>query len=215
MLHDPRVIEGLVTQTVITHNATYQADDLDAYDYGCDDFSTAKAVLMSNLSSYGSDVLSEVPHSENTYNDMLNQSVQEMSYSKQTHLVNYQENEITSDSNIIPYSQYVLQTQNEAVQDTNSSAQQDAMILSVFEQLSNQVTNCNKVNKDNLITNESLSAELERYKEQDTNVISIADSEETLILKEESRSKMLLKQSDPMVLENKVTIKPINYAKLN
>ncbi|GJX18372.1 hypothetical protein Tco_0219204 [Tanacetum coccineum] len=158
-LADPGVAEGPVTRTVITHNATYQADDLDAYDSDCDDFSTTKAVLMANLSSYGSDVLSEVPHSKNTHNDMLNQSVQEMSYSEQTHLVNYPEYEITSDSNIIPYSQYLLETQNATVQDTNSSAQQDAMILSVFEQLSNQVTNCNKVNKDNLITNESLSAD--------------------------------------------------------
>ncbi|GKA14942.1 hypothetical protein Tco_0694588 [Tanacetum coccineum] len=230
----------------------------------------AKAVLMANLSSYGSDVLFEVPHSKNTHNDMLNQSVQEMSYSKQTHLVNYPDNEITSNSNIIHYSQYQLETQNAAVQDTNSSTQQDAIILSVFEQLSNQVTNCNKVSKDNLIANESLSAELERYKEQEkeaknidkeialekkvkeldnivckmgqstqtvhmlkkpqvfydnnlkqapgfqnpfylkkaqqirpmlydgsviakeTNVISIADSEETLMLEEESRSKMLM-----------------------
>ncbi|GJS60046.1 hypothetical protein Tco_0654830 [Tanacetum coccineum] len=112
---DPGVAEGPVTQTVITHNAAYQADDLDAYDSNCDDFSTAKAVLMANLSSYGSDVLSEVPHSENTYNAMLNQSVQEMPYSEQTHLVNYPENKITSDSNIIPYSQYLLETQNAAV----------------------------------------------------------------------------------------------------
>ncbi|GKE70084.1 gag-pol polyprotein, partial [Tanacetum coccineum] len=165
-LVDPGVAEGPVTQTVITHNAAYQADDLDAYESDCDDFSTGKAVLMANLSSYKSDVLSEVPHSENTHTDMLNQSVQEMSYSEQTHLVNYPKNEITSDSNIIPYSQYLLETQNAAVQDTNSFAQQDAMILSVFEQLSNQVTNCNKVNKDNLIANESLSAELKRYKER-------------------------------------------------
>ncbi|GJW87433.1 hypothetical protein Tco_0162773 [Tanacetum coccineum] len=120
---------------------------------------------MANLSSYGSDVLSEVPHSENTHTDMLNQSVQEMSYSEQTYLVNYLENEITSDSNIIPYSQYLLETQNAAVQDTNYSAQQDAIILSVFEQLSNQITNCNNVNKDNLIANESLYAEIKRYKE--------------------------------------------------
>ncbi|GJS83228.1 hypothetical protein Tco_0749769 [Tanacetum coccineum] len=104
-LADPRVAEGPVTQTVITHNAAYQVDYLDAYDFDCDDFSTAKAVLMANLSSYGSDVLSEVPFSDNTNNDMLNQSVQEMPYFEQTHLVNYPENEITSDSNIIPYSQ--------------------------------------------------------------------------------------------------------------
>ncbi|GKC41089.1 hypothetical protein Tco_1053473 [Tanacetum coccineum] len=50
---------------------------------------------------------------------------------------------------------------------------------------------------------------------KETNVISIADSEETLMLEEESQSKMLLKQSDPMVLEKKVNIKPINYAELN
>ncbi|GKE26673.1 hypothetical protein Tco_1442057 [Tanacetum coccineum] len=103
-LADPRVAEGPVTQMVITHNAAYQADDLDAYDSDCDVFSTATVVLMANFSSYRLDVLSEVPHSENTHNDMLNQIVQEMSYSEQTHLVNYPENEITSDNNIIPYS---------------------------------------------------------------------------------------------------------------
>ncbi|GJS29068.1 retrovirus-related pol polyprotein from transposon TNT 1-94 [Tanacetum coccineum] len=35
------------------------------------------------------------------------------------------------------------------------------------------------------------------------------------MLEKESRSKMLLKQSDPKVLEKKVNIKPINYAELN
>ncbi|GJU83256.1 retrovirus-related pol polyprotein from transposon TNT 1-94 [Tanacetum coccineum] len=50
---------------------------------------------------------------------------------------------------------------------------------------------------------------------KETNVISIADSKETLMLEEESRSKMLLKQSDQMVLEKKVNTKPINFAKLN
>ncbi|GJR30601.1 retrovirus-related pol polyprotein from transposon TNT 1-94 [Tanacetum coccineum] len=154
-LANPGVAEGPVTQTVITHNATYQADDLDAYDSECDDFSTAKAVLMANLSSYRSDVLFEVHHFENTHNDMLNQSVQEMSYSEQTHLVNYPENEITSDSNIIPYSQFRIQI----------LLHNKIIILSVFEQLSNQVTNCDKVNKDNLIAKESLSVELEKYKE--------------------------------------------------
>ncbi|GJV90690.1 hypothetical protein Tco_1538503 [Tanacetum coccineum] len=145
----------------------------------------AKAVLMANLSSYRSDVLSEVLHSEITYNDMLNQSVQEMQYSEQTHLVNYLENEITSDSNIIPYSQSIgnliankslsveLGRYKERVKlleerqnvDLSTREKQDVMILSVFKQLSDQVTNCNKVNKGNLIANKSLSTGLE-----DTNV---------------------------------------------
>ncbi|GJZ75764.1 reverse transcriptase domain-containing protein [Tanacetum coccineum] len=114
--------EGAVTQTVITNNVAYQADDLDAYDSDCNEITTAKVSLMANLSHYGSDVLSEVPHFEHTHNDMPNQSVQEMQYSEHTHLVDYPENEVTSDSNIISYSQYLLETQNIVVQDTNSSA---------------------------------------------------------------------------------------------
>nr|GEU31829.1 reverse transcriptase domain-containing protein [Tanacetum cinerariifolium] len=137
-LADPGIVEGPVTQSIITHNATYQADDLDAYDSNCDKISTTKAVLMANLSSYESNVLSEVPISENTNNDMVNQSVQEMPYSKPSHLVEHPENEIHSDSNIIPYSRYLIESQNAAVQDINSLAQQDALILSMFEQLLNQ-----------------------------------------------------------------------------
>ncbi|GJU54291.1 hypothetical protein Tco_1228005 [Tanacetum coccineum] len=55
----PGIPEGQATQTVITHNAAYQADDLDAYDSDCDELNTAKVALMANLSHYGSDALSE------------------------------------------------------------------------------------------------------------------------------------------------------------
>nr|GEX15481.1 hypothetical protein [Tanacetum cinerariifolium] len=209
----------------------------------------AKAVLMANLSSYRSDFLFKVPHSKNTHNDMLNQSVHEISYFEQTHLVNYSENEITNNSNIIPYSQYLLETQNAAVRDINSFAQQDVMILSMFEQLSNQEKETLK-STFNVLKNESKEKEVKnidkeialekKVKELDnivnkmgqsaqtirpmlddgtviakeTNMISIADSEETLMLEEDSRSKMLLK-SYPMVLEKKVNIKLINYVELN
>ncbi|GKE49905.1 hypothetical protein Tco_1481163 [Tanacetum coccineum] len=115
MLLDPGISEGPVTQSVTTHNAGYQADDLDAYDFDCDEISTAKAVLMANLSSYRSDVLSEVPISDNTNNDMLNQSMQEMSYSEPSHFMEHPKNEIHSDINIILYSQYLIESQNAAV----------------------------------------------------------------------------------------------------
>ncbi|GJX98017.1 retrovirus-related pol polyprotein from transposon TNT 1-94 [Tanacetum coccineum] len=59
-LADPRIAEGQATQTIITHNAAYQADDLDAYDSDCDELNTAKVALMGNLSHYGSDALAEV-----------------------------------------------------------------------------------------------------------------------------------------------------------
>ncbi|GJX59308.1 hypothetical protein Tco_0290698 [Tanacetum coccineum] len=50
---------------------------------------------------------------------------------------------------------------------------------------------------------------------KNTSAIVIPDSEETLVLAEESRSKMLLKQQDPMMLEKKVNTTPVDYAVLN
>ncbi|GJQ92718.1 hypothetical protein Tco_0003857 [Tanacetum coccineum] len=129
-LTDPGVAKGPVTQTAITHNSAYQADDLDAYDSDCDDLFIAKSVLMDNLSSYGSDVLSEVPHSEHTHNDTLNQT---------------------------------LDFQN-------------PFYLKKAQQISPMLYDGTVITKE-------------------TNVISITDSEETLMLEEESRSKMLLKQN--------------------
>ncbi|GJZ36209.1 retrovirus-related pol polyprotein from transposon TNT 1-94 [Tanacetum coccineum] len=109
-------------QTVITHNAAYQVDDLDAYDSDCDVLNTAKVALMANLSHYSSDALAE--------------------------------------------SQYVIESQPAAVQNSNSSAQQDALILSMTEQVKTQVVNCTKINLDNKSVNDTLTAEIERYKEQ-------------------------------------------------
>nr|GFB97550.1 hypothetical protein [Tanacetum cinerariifolium] len=45
---------------VITNNAAYQVDDLDAYDSDFDEINSAKIALMANLSHYGSDNLAEV-----------------------------------------------------------------------------------------------------------------------------------------------------------
>nr|GEV30141.1 hypothetical protein [Tanacetum cinerariifolium] len=58
-LADPGITEGQATQTVIAPNASYQANDLDAYDSDCDELNTAKVALMANLSHYGLDVLAE------------------------------------------------------------------------------------------------------------------------------------------------------------
>ncbi|GJV34407.1 hypothetical protein Tco_1394807 [Tanacetum coccineum] len=241
---------------VFTSQCAYQADDLDAYDSDCDELNTAKVALMANLSHYGSDALAEVHNHDNVNNNMINQAVQVMPSSEQSNVCF----------------------------DSNSSAQQDALILSVIEQLKTQVANCTKINLENKSVNDTLTVELERYKEQSleidrltqtlsehlkekeslmqtvsllkddfkkeesrnidreialekrikqldnikaqqlepklyvgdiiekTNPIVIPDSEETLMLAEESRSKMLLKQKDPMMLEKKVNTTPVDYA---
>nr|GEV72591.1 integrase, catalytic region, zinc finger, CCHC-type, peptidase aspartic, catalytic [Tanacetum cinerariifolium] len=152
-----------------------QADDLDAYDSDCDKINSAMIALMANLSHYGSDNLAE---------------------------------------------------------NSSSPAQQDDLILSVIEQLKTQVANYTKINQDNKNANEILTTELERYKDHKeelrnidrelalekqelepklydgsiihkTDAIVIRDLEETLMLEDESRSKMLQKQKDLMMSEKK------------
>nr|GEU63929.1 hypothetical protein [Tanacetum cinerariifolium] len=326
MSHDPWIAKAQTTQTVITHNAAYQANDLDAYDFDCDEINTDKVALMANLSHYGSDDLAEVHNHDNVNHNLINQAVQALPLSKQLNIVNQSETEITSDSNIIPYSQYVSESQKASVQNPNSPTQQDALILSVIKQLKTRVVNCTKINMDNKSVNDTLTAELKRYKDQvrilkegqnvdlkkhlkekeslmqtvtllkkdfqkeesgnidreialekqikelnnivskrnqsaqtvhmltkpqffydhttkqalgfqnsfylkkaqqlepklydgnviqKTNAIVIRDSEETLMLAEESRSKMLLKQKDTMMSEKKVNTTPVDYDVLN
>nr|GFD21364.1 hypothetical protein [Tanacetum cinerariifolium] len=118
-LADLGIAEAQTTQNVITHNTAYQADDLDAYDSDCDEINTAKVALMANLSHYGSDDLAEVHNQDNVTHNVINQAVQAMSLSEQSNIVNQSETEITSDSNIIPYSPYVSESQHVAVQNLN------------------------------------------------------------------------------------------------
>ncbi|GJV76890.1 putative ribonuclease H-like domain-containing protein [Tanacetum coccineum] len=118
-LADSGILDGQATQTTIPNTAAFQNEDLDAYDSDCDDVSNAKAILIANLSNYGSDVILEVPHFETYQIDMDNQSVHAMQGFEQTPVVDLTDNEKTSDSNIIPYSQYLQETQQASVQDTS------------------------------------------------------------------------------------------------
>ncbi|GKA74231.1 hypothetical protein Tco_0780533 [Tanacetum coccineum] len=97
-------------------------DDLDAYDSDCDDISSAKAFLMANLSSYDTNVLSEM-----------------------------------------------------------------------YEQMSNQVTHWDKVNQKTKTVNESLTAELERYKER------VKFFKQRLNINLISREKMIDSQMDDII----------------
>ncbi|GKD09609.1 putative ribonuclease H-like domain-containing protein [Tanacetum coccineum] len=86
-------------------------EDLDTYDSDCDDLSSAQAILMANISNYGSDIISEVPNYETYLNDMDNQSVHALQDIEQSPDMDFTDNEISSDSNIIPYSQYLQEIQ--------------------------------------------------------------------------------------------------------
>ncbi|GJS30694.1 hypothetical protein Tco_0491314 [Tanacetum coccineum] len=115
-LADPGVVESQDTQTTIIHNAAFQTNDLNTFDSDCDEPPCAKAVLMANLSSYDSNVISE--------------------------------------------------TKSAAIQNTASTEQQNIVIILVFEETTNRVAKCNAESIQNKNVNESLTAELERYKER-------------------------------------------------
>nr|GFC64305.1 hypothetical protein [Tanacetum cinerariifolium] len=127
-LADPGTTESSTNQTVVTTNAAYQADNLDAYDSDCDELNSAKVSLMANLSHYGSDNLAKV----NNLNNMP------------THLI-----------------------------------PQELHVPSTSEQ----------------------STILAQSNTENTKAIVVPDTEETLMLTEESRLKMIEKQNDPQKFE--------------
>nr|GEX91126.1 hypothetical protein [Tanacetum cinerariifolium] len=134
-LADPGTTETSSTQYAVTNNATYQADDLDAYDSDCDELNSAKIALMANLSHYGYDNLTE------------------------------------------------------------ALGFQNPCYLKRAQQLKPKLYDGSVIEK--------------------SDAIAIHDSEETLLLAEESRLKMIEKQNDPKMAEKKVITKPIDYAVLN
>nr|GEW62215.1 hypothetical protein [Tanacetum cinerariifolium] len=143
-LADPSITESSSNQTVVTNNAAYQADDLDAYDSDCDEINSAKIALMANLSHYGSDNLCRV-----FYNHATRQAL----------------------------------------------GFQNPRYLKKAQQL-----------KPNLYDGSVIGK---------SDVVVVPDSKDTLMLAEESRSKIIEKQNDPQVIEKKVITKPIDYAILN
>nr|GEV62075.1 retrovirus-related Pol polyprotein from transposon TNT 1-94 [Tanacetum cinerariifolium] len=139
-LADLRIAETSSTQYVVTNNAAYQADDLDAYDYDCDELNFAKIALIVNLYHYGFDNLAEVR---------------------------------------------ILKEQNN-VDKASASCSQSLDIKTLKHTLS------------------------EHLKEKES-----LEQKETLLFENESRSKMLQKQNDPIIFEKKVITKPVDYAALN
>ncbi|GJU03990.1 retrovirus-related pol polyprotein from transposon TNT 1-94 [Tanacetum coccineum] len=216
-LADLRVAEGPVTQTVITHNAAYQADDLDAYVSDCDDISIAKAVVMANLSCYGLDVLSKLSNQVTNCNKVNNDNLI-ANESLSAELERYKERFADFEKEI-----------NSLKQTLSEQLKEKETLKTTFNVLKHESKEKEAKNIDKEIALEKKVKELDNVKAQQirpmlydgtviakkTNVISVADSKEILMLEEESRSKMLLKQSDPMVLEKKVNIIPINYAEFN
>ncbi|GKA34901.1 hypothetical protein Tco_0721330 [Tanacetum coccineum] len=78
----PGIPNGKAVQTTIPNTASFYTEDLDAYDSDCDDVSNTKAVLMDNLSNYGSDVISSQHVASPVIDDEETLILEEVSRSK-------------------------------------------------------------------------------------------------------------------------------------
>ncbi|GJT10929.1 hypothetical protein Tco_0857971 [Tanacetum coccineum] len=225
-LADPGISEALIAQQIIPHNSAFQIDDLDAYDSDCDDLSSAKAVLMANLLSCDPEVFFEVPYSDSYPNNMINQDVKEMQYSEQTHVDYFEDIEIHSESKQ-KESKYidkeiVLEKQNKQLENIICKMYRStqAMHMLTKPQVFYDDTHKQALGYQNPF--HLKKAQLIQPTLYDGSVIAkehvvifMIDDEETLILEEESRSKMFDKQNDPISIEKKIKISPIDYSKLN
>ncbi|GKA05683.1 retrovirus-related pol polyprotein from transposon TNT 1-94 [Tanacetum coccineum] len=207
------IAEGQATQTVITHNAAYQVDDLDAYDSDCDELNTAKVALMENLSHYGSDALAEVHNPDNMDNNMINQVVQAIPSSEQSSVVNHCSESSAQSVEI----DRLKKTLYEHLKENESLMQTVTLLKNNFkkEESKNIDREIALEKRIKLLDNiKALQLEPKLYDGnviKNTSAIVIPDSEETLMLAEESYLKILLKQKDPMMLEKKVNTTPVDY----
>nr|GEY28209.1 hypothetical protein [Tanacetum cinerariifolium] len=121
------------------------ADKSDAFDSDVDEAPTAQTVFMANLSSayhvydeagssYDSDILSEVNDHDN-YQDVVCElhGVHEMHDHVQPNCVVDSNAKYTSDSNMIPYDQYVKDNVESVVQNIVSSVPHDAPLMIINE----------------------------------------------------------------------------------
>ncbi|GJZ84435.1 retrovirus-related pol polyprotein from transposon TNT 1-94 [Tanacetum coccineum] len=270
------------TQTVIPYNAAFQTKDLDTYDSNYDDLSSAQAVLMANISNYGSDVISEATVQDTNLqaqqDSMILAVIEKMSEQIIKHVYNWEkankEQKNESDKHLNSYcddmirEKLALKEQIDSLEQNLSKQIKEKESLfktfTVFKNESKEKENKYMENEidlekkikelDNIVYKVGQSAQTvhmltkpqafydnthkqalgyqnpfylrkaQRIKPTlyDGAVISkthvampVIDDEETLILEEESRSKMFEKAKDPEVIAKKISHKPIDYEKLN
>nr|GFA68038.1 hypothetical protein [Tanacetum cinerariifolium] len=151
-------------KNVITHNAAYQADDLDAYDSDCDEINSAKVSLMANLSHYGFNDLAKKEESRNIDRELaLEKQIKEL-------------NNIVFKRNQSAQTVHMLTKPRFFYDHTTKQALgfQNPFYLKKARQLEPKLYDGSVI--------------------QNNNAIVIRDSKETLMLAKESHSKMILKQ---------------------
>ncbi|GJX71885.1 hypothetical protein Tco_0309056 [Tanacetum coccineum] len=154
----------------------FEADQCDAFDSDVDEAPNIQTMFMVNLSSedpiydeagpsYDSNTPFEV-QDHDTFVDHMDEyhEVHEMQSDVQHNYVVDSDADYTSDSNIIPYDQYVEDNEEHVVQSNVSSVRNDAL-MSILDEMHEQGVQSMSANKQVKVVNDTLTSELARYKE--------------------------------------------------
>ncbi|GJT30013.1 integrase, catalytic region, zinc finger, CCHC-type containing protein [Tanacetum coccineum] len=154
----------------------FETDQCDAFDSDVDEAPTTQTMFMANLSSedpiydevgpsYDSNTPFEV-QDHDTFVDHMDEyhEVHEMQSDVQHNYVVDSDADYTSDSNIIPYDQYVEDNEEHVVQSNVSSIRNDAL-MSILDEMHEQGVQSMSANKQVKVVNDTLTSELARYKE--------------------------------------------------
>ncbi|GKE26270.1 hypothetical protein Tco_1441654, partial [Tanacetum coccineum] len=174
---DEDVDEQPVQDIALNVDNVFQADDCDAFDSDVNEAPTAQTMFIKNLSSadpvydeaspsYDSDILSEVLDHDNYQDDVCeHHEVHEMHDEVQPHYVVDSHVDYMSNSNMIPYNQYVKVNAVPVVQSNVFSVPNDAYMM-ILNDMHEPSAQCVSVTTQNNVVYKSLTAELATYKEQ-------------------------------------------------
>nr|GEV38061.1 hypothetical protein [Tanacetum cinerariifolium] len=221
-LADLGTVESSNTQHVVTTYVAYQANDLDAYDSDCDEINSAKISLMANLSHYGTDNLAENSNLLALQDDLILSMIEQL----KTQVVNCtkinQDNKHVNElltaelERELALEKQVKELNNIVFKRSQST--QTILMLTKPQVFSNHSTRqaFGFQNPCYLKKAQQLKPKLyDRSVIEKSDAIVVPDSQETSLLAEESRSKIIEKQNDLKLTAKKVIIKPINYAIIN
>nr|GEU74718.1 hypothetical protein [Tanacetum cinerariifolium] len=207
---DLGIIEDQATQTVITHNAAYQADDLDAYDSDCDELNTAKVALMANLSYYGLNVLTEINLDNKSVNDTLTAELER--YKEQVKVLKEGQNveaveQHRLESKTVEIKMIQVLNKNERL--LEQVINKDIVNIVVNLSVDNASVNVHEYKKDNSVSNQSALNFDQYFKLNDLKAQS--EEKDTVIMKLKERIKSLSRNvNEDKVKKNIDEIKTIN-----
>ncbi|GJT87401.1 hypothetical protein Tco_1069118 [Tanacetum coccineum] len=174
---DEDVDEQPVQDLALNMDNVFQANDCDAFDFNVNEAPTAQTMFMANLlsadpvydeagPSYDSNILSEV-HDHDHYQDAVceHHEEHEMHDNVQPNYVVDSHANYTSDSNMIPYDQYVKDNAVPVVQSNVSSVPNDAYMM-IFNDMHEPHAQSVSDTTQNTVVDNSLTTELATYKEQ-------------------------------------------------